>query len=56
MRLVLLEAVMVIKKQGKSEKLPQPREVYTDKMTNCNVGSWKRKRILGENWVNVNKA
>ena len=56
MRPVLLEAVMVIKKQGKSEKLPQPREVYTDKMTKCCMGSCKRKRILEENWVNVNKA
>ena len=40
-------------RQGKSEKLSQPRETYGDMKTQCNVvsgmGSWTRERILGKN-------
>ena len=44
----------IIKKQGQSEKLSQPKKkAQGDLITKCNViswmGFWKRKRKLGKN-------
>lgn len=41
-------------------KLSQPSGTEGDMITKCNlvtwVGSWKKKRTLGENWRNLNEV